>query len=121
MGACLTSSIRNRHASERTYAEKVRAAITRTPPAIRDIYDIDDAVRTGRIDIFASDFLALVRKKLAVSMNSPISISVERKTDLRAQLESALKPVLRARDYNGFAIDRALDHVDRLVAMLAFA
>ena len=32
-----------------TYAEKFRAAITRRDPAIRDYYDIDYAVRLGKL------------------------------------------------------------------------
>ena len=31
-----------------TYAEKLRAALTRREPAIRDFYDIDHGVRSGR-------------------------------------------------------------------------
>ena len=32
-----------------TYAEKLRAALTRREPAIRDFYDIDHGVRSGRL------------------------------------------------------------------------
>ena len=40
-----------------TYAEKVRAALTRNPPAIRDIFDIADAVRAQRLDFSEPRFL----------------------------------------------------------------
>jgi predicted nucleotidyltransferase component of viral defense system len=102
-----------------TYAEKVRTALTRSPPAIRDIYDIDDALLTERVDFLDSEFLELVRKKLAVPRNSQVEIGAKWKTELRKQLETDLKPVLRGTDYARFEIERAFVNVDDIVSMLS--
>lgn len=89
------------------YAEKVRAALTREEPAIRDFFDIDFAVREIGFDLYEDSFLDLVRAKLAVPDNSPVDISAECKADLNKQLEAQLKPVLRSRDFGTFELDRA--------------
>lgn len=57
------------------YAEKFGAALTRRVPAIRDFYDIDYAIRTGRLDTAEDKLIELVRNKLAVPDNDPIDIS----------------------------------------------
>jgi predicted nucleotidyltransferase component of viral defense system len=101
-----------------TYAEKVRAALTRSPPAIRDIYDLYDALLAERVDFLDSDFLELVRKKLDVPRNSQVEISAEWKSTLRKQLETDLKPVLRGTDYERFEIDRDFASVDDIVSKL---
>jgi predicted nucleotidyltransferase component of viral defense system len=57
------------------YAEKVRAALTRTKPAIRDLFDLFYAGRKMRLDLDAPDFLSMVKKKLSVPGNTPAHIS----------------------------------------------
>lgn len=89
------------------YAEKVRAALTREEPAIRDFFDIDFAVRELSFNMREDIFLELVRKKLAVPDNSPVDISAARKEDLKKQLDAQLKPVLRSKDFGKFELDRA--------------
>ena len=101
-----------------TYAEKVRAALTRNPPAIRDIFDIADAARARRLDFSAPGFLRLVRRKLAVAGNAVIDTSETRRRLLENQLESHLKPVLRNSDYAAFDIERAFAEVEKLAAMV---
>jgi predicted nucleotidyltransferase component of viral defense system len=101
-----------------TYAEKVRAALTRNTPAIRDIFDIDNAVRTKRLDFSDPGFLKLVQQKLAVPRNAPIDASHARRQLLEDQLETDLKPVLRSSDYAAFDIKRAFEEVEKLAAML---
>ncbi len=101
-----------------TYAEKVRAALTRTPPAIRDIFDIDEAVRAKRIDLSEPQFLNLVRQKLAVPGTAVIDISQIRRQSLDDQLETDLKPVLRSFDYAAFDIERAFAVVKNLAATI---
>lgn len=102
-----------------TYAEKARAALTRNPPAIRDIFDIAEAVRAGRLDLSRPEFLALVRQKLAVPGNAPIDESRERRKSLEDQLETHLKPVLRSADYSAFDIETAFAHVEELAAIIS--
>ena len=101
-----------------TYAEKVRAALTRNPPAIRDIFDIDDAVRKKRLDFSDPGFLKLVQQKLAVPRNASIDASHARRQLLEDQLETELKPVLRSSDYAAFDIKRAFAEVETIAAML---
>ena len=54
-----------------TYAEKLRAALTRREPAIRDFYDIDHGVRSGRLKTDDRRLIDLVRRKLAVPGKRP--------------------------------------------------
>jgi len=98
-------------AMREAYAEKVRAALTRKEPAIRDFFDLFYAVRKVHLDFHDSGFIDMVRKKLAVPGNSPVDVSAERKRELDRQLESQLKPVLRPRDFLGFSLDEAFELV----------
>ena len=100
------------------YAEKVRAALTRDPPAIRDIFDIAEAVRAERLDFCEPRFLDLVRQKLAVPGTAAIDTSQTRRQSLENQLETHLKPVLRGADYAAFDIEHAFAEVEKLVAMI---
>jgi len=101
-----------------TYAEKVRAALTRDPPAIRDIFDIAEAVRTRRLDLCEPRFLKLVQQKLTVPGNAQIDTSATRKRLLENQLETDLKPVLRTSDYAIFDMERAFADIERLAALI---
>ena len=97
------------------YAEKVRAALTRKEPAIRDLFDLFHAVRKMKLDLEDHDFLLMVKKKLDVPGNTPIDISLEYKQKLGRQLEGQLRPVLRTADFDRFNMDGAFE----LIAMVA--
>jgi len=101
-----------------TYAEKFRAAITRRDPAIRDYYDIDYAVRSGKLDPSDDKLLELLHHKLAVPGNEPVDVSKERLTALQQQLESRLKPVLRTADFDRFDLGRAFEIVASLAGKI---
>ena len=101
-----------------TYAEKVRAALTRNPPAIRDIFDIADAVHARRLDFSEPGFLDLVRQKLAVPGNAAIDTGETRRRLLESQLETHLKPVLRSADYAAFNFGHAFAEVQELAAAI---
>jgi len=101
-----------------TYAEKARAALTRDPPAIRDIFDIDDAVRKRRLDLSEPAFIALVHQKLAVTRIAAIDDGPGRRKLLEDHVERRLKPVLRASDYAAFDVECALAEVERLAALI---
>ena len=96
-------------------AEKLRAALSRRDVAIRDFYDIDYAVRNLDMDPRAPGLLALVRRKLSVPGNDPVDVSDGRLAELRRQLSSQLKPVLRGQDFQEFN----LESVFRMVADVA--
>jgi predicted nucleotidyltransferase component of viral defense system len=97
------------------YAEKTRAALTRHDPAIRDFFDIDNAVRKGLLQSGASEFLSLVSQKLALT-EDPVDTSTERIETLARQIETQLKPVLRSADYEEFVLDRVVALLLEVVA-----
>ena len=96
------------------YAEKVRAALTRKEPAIRDLFDLVYAVSKMKLDLDAPDFLIMVRKKLDVPGNKPVGISLEYRRELDWQLEGQLRPVLRPADFDGFNMDEAFEMIVRI-------
>jgi len=98
-------------AMKEAYAEKLRAAMTRKDPAIRDFYDLFHAFREIRLDSQDPDFHNMVRAKLKVPGNAPIDVSAERKRELDRQLEGQLKPVLRPADFVRFNFDEAFELV----------
>jgi predicted nucleotidyltransferase component of viral defense system len=103
---------------EEAYAEKLRAALTRTELAIRDFYDIDYAVQEMGLDLSKKDFLDLVIRKLTVPGNDPVNITSARKEVLRRQLETELKPILREKDFQRFDLDRAFNLVTHIGSRL---
>ena len=100
-----------------TYAEKLRAALTRREPAIRDFYDIDRGVRSGRFNTDDRRLIDLVRNKLAVPGNDPIDVSDEKYETLTRQIRAQLRPVLREADVAVFDLHRAFG----IVATVAIA
>ena len=96
------------------YAEKVRAALTRTEPAIRDLFDLFYAVHKMKLDLDAPDFIIMVKKKLDVPGNTPVDISLEYKRELGRQLEGQLRPVLRPADFDSFNMDEAFELIVRI-------
>ena len=91
------------------YAEKMRAALTRRDPAIRDFFDLFYAARKVGLDFTDPGFLTMVKAKLAVPGNFPVNISSDRKRELTQQLEGQLRPVLRPPDFNTFNLNEAFD------------
>jgi predicted nucleotidyltransferase component of viral defense system len=103
---------------DEAYSEKVRAALTRREPAIRDWFDLDHAVRSGGFELERPGFLALVRKKLqipGVKMGETGKVLIEQ---LRSQLETELRPVLRERDFAEFDLERAIAIVNKARKLL---
>ncbi len=98
-------------AETEAYAEKVRAALSRREPAIRDFFDLLYAVRKMGLDFHNPDFLRIVKTKLEVPGNTSVDISADRKRELNRQLEGQLKPVLRPVDFAGFNLDEAFELV----------
>lgn len=100
-------------------AEKFRAALTRREAAIRDFYDIDYAVRKHEVRTEDADLIALVRQKLAVPGNDSINIGPDCLAELRGQLDTRLKPVLRERDFMEFDLERAYKMVVEVAKAVA--
>jgi predicted nucleotidyltransferase component of viral defense system len=99
-------------------AEKLRAALSRREPAIRDFYDVEYAVRRLGLQLADATLIALVRQKLAVPGNEPVDVSDVRLAALRQQLDSRLKPVLRTKDFKEFHLERAFAMVVDVAGMV---
>ncbi len=89
------------------YAEKLRAAFTRKQPAIRDLFDLDYAIRHKIININDKEFQELAKVKLIKPELLEINLSDSKKQILKSQLESQLRPVLREGDYKQFDFEKA--------------
>jgi hypothetical protein len=101
-----------------SYAEKLRAALTRREPAIRDFCDIDHGIRSGRLSVRDQRLIELLRSKLAVPGNDSIDISDGKHDTLTRQIQAQLRPILRAADYAAFDLKRAFAIVAQLAVSL---
>ncbi len=99
------------------YSEKIRAALTRREPAIRDFFDIDHAVQGGLFDYRDPVLLDLLAAKLSVAGNEPVDLSEAKIAILREQVETQLRPVLRMRDYESFDLDRVILVLEDMVRL----
>jgi predicted nucleotidyltransferase component of viral defense system len=95
-------------------AEKLRAALTRLEPAIRDFFDIDYLAAHHHLNLTDRRLITLLTEKLKVPGNPPIDLSPARKEKLIIQVNTELKPVLRPSDYEGFNLDRAFEIATRM-------
>jgi predicted nucleotidyltransferase component of viral defense system len=102
------------------YAEKVRAALTRREPAIRDFFDLFFATRRMKLDFQDTGFLDMVKAKIEVPGNDPVDVSPERWQKLDRQLGGQLKPVLRPTDFADFNLNDAFELVDRIAKALGY-
>jgi predicted nucleotidyltransferase component of viral defense system len=100
---------------QEAYAEKIRAALTRREPAIRDFFDIDHAVQRVLFDHRDRAVLDLVAAKLSVAGNSPVDLSEAKVAKLRSQVEAHLRPVIRMTDYKAFDLQRVIVMLQELV------
>lgn len=93
-----------------TYSEKIRAALSRKEPAIRDIFDIHYALKKRLIEpkgfIKIHDIAPMVKYKLKI-LNRTIDLSDKRKEKFLDQLQTDLKPVLRQKDFEEFDFEQA--------------
>lgn len=89
-----------------TYAEKVRAALTRREAAIRDFFDLDYAYQNDILDFASQRFLSLVSHKL---LNNRSTVRLPDRTTLlllSQQMETHLMPVLEESQYVQFDLER---------------
>ena len=87
-----------------TYSEKIRAALSRVTPAIRDIFDIHYAVKNHLIDI--KDMIPMIKHKLDI-LDRTIDLSDNRRSELLTQFQENLLPVLRKKDFEEFDFEQA--------------
>jgi len=100
------------------FAEKFRAALSRREAAVRDLFDLDYAVRELGLQPKDGGLIELVRQKLAVPGNEPVDISPERFAALRQQLDTELRTVLREKDFREFDLERAFRIVKDVAAII---
>jgi len=103
---------------EEAMAEKLRAALTRRVPAIRDFYDVYYGVTKLNLIVLDPQLVEVVRAKLEVSKRDLIDVSGERLTSLRAQVDTELQPVLRPEDFAEFDLDWTFSKMRLLAAVL---
>ena len=95
-------------------AEKLRAALTRLEPAIRDFFDIDYLASQNKMDLNDRHLFQLLAEKLKFPGNPPIDLSLARHEKLKTQINTELTPMLRPSDFESFDLDRALGLVARI-------
>jgi predicted nucleotidyltransferase component of viral defense system len=99
---------------EEAIAEKLRAALTRLEPAIRDFFDIDYLASQHQFNLTDQHLIQLLDEKLKVPGNPPIDMSLSRKEKLKTQINTELKPVLRPSDFESFDLDRAFEMITKI-------
>lgn len=90
-------------------AEKVRAALSRRQPAIRDLFDLGYAHARGRLPTRDAAFIELVRLKLGVPGNVRMPLTPRRLEEFQRQVETELRPVLREQDFVSFRFDELIE------------
>lgn len=81
--------------SQEAYAEKVRAALSRQKPAIRDFFDVAAIAESG-FDLIDPDFVALVARKLAADSGAQIDLTKSKQILLKERIATELQGVLKA-------------------------
>lgn len=77
-------------------------------------------MRNANLNTLDAELLSLVRRKLAVPGTDVVAVSPERLAKLRPQLDAQLRPVLRARDFSQFDLDRAFDAACNVATALGY-
>ena len=77
------------------YSEKMRAALCREKLAIRDFYDLDYAIKSNILDINKSEFIELVKAKLAIPDTEITKFNNVHINFLKNRVHSELLPTLK--------------------------
>jgi len=101
---------------EESVAEKLKAAISRLAPAIRDYYDLSHFIKIG-FDFERPDLLELVNKKLEFDgyngdYSFNLGLSDQAIEELKRTIESDLTPMIRADEE--FNLDVVLEYFNKL-------
>jgi len=101
---------------EESAAEKLKAAISRLAPAIRDYYDLRYFIKTG-FDFSRPNFLKIVNKKLELDgynkdYSYNLGLSDQAIEELKRVSESDLKPMIRTDEE--FNLDVVLEYFNKL-------
>lgn len=101
---------------EETVAEKLKAAISRLTPAIRDYYDLEHFIKSG-FDFARPDFLKMVNEKLRLDgyekdYSHNLGLSDQAIKELKRVSESDLMPMIRMDEK--FDLDEVLNYFNKL-------
>jgi predicted nucleotidyltransferase component of viral defense system len=99
---------------EEAYAEKLRAALTREPAAIRDLYDIWLAHRLGLLPNENAEWLNLVQLK-SKGLDLAQALSISRVQAFKAGIKTELVPMLRSESIRTFHFERAVELLDTML------
>lgn len=102
-----------------TFAEKVRASVTRRIPAIRDFFDVFYAQDNGLLDLTQPTFIQLVKQKLAIPGHELVNLDEEVSKYLHLQLESRLKPVLSETEFLRFKLDKTIAAIKQVMRSIS--
>lgn len=100
-------------------AEKFRAALCRSEVAIRDFFDVEYATQFADFDARAPAFLELLRQKIVIPRTGQVDVSDVRMEQVRRQLGTQLRPVLREQEFARFDLEQAIATVRRVAQELA--
>lgn len=103
-------------ALEEAVAEKLRAAITRKEPAIRDFYDLNCIINSG-FDFADKRFIEIFRKKIEDESYKgdykiDFGLTNAQKENLKVQIDTDLLPVLRLEE--SFDLEPVMKKFNRL-------
>ena len=87
------------------YAEKLRAALARTQPAIRDFYDMHYALKHQVIKFDEPNYAKLVKAKLSIPETGPINLSSSKLKQLKTQIVTELLPTLQSNEGVTFELE----------------
>lgn len=99
------------------YAEKVRAALTRERPAIRDLYDIWMAGRLDVLPLGDAGWIEMIRHKCE-GLDLSDTLSNSRVQEFKAGIESDLDPMLRNEATKDFQFQQAVELLETLLNQL---
>lgn len=114
----LSNATVNCLSAREAFSEKIRAALTRKEPAIRDLFDLDYAIRHQKIDLNDAGLLDYARRKISIPGTNAIDVTASRVEAMRLQLKTELQPVLRQDDYDAFDFDHAVVQIVSLANVL---
>ncbi len=96
---------------QEAYAEKMRAALTRKKPAIRDYFDIFYAKENKLLDFQNPQFIELLKSKLAVPENGDIELGDAKLQLLMEKIDTELFPTLRQNENYKFDLNTVINEL----------
>jgi predicted nucleotidyltransferase component of viral defense system len=96
------------------YVEKIRAALTRERAAIRDLYDVNFAIQNLVIKQHDKELMRLAAQKVETGGNVDFQLHGQRRKDLKEQVDTQLRTVLRPVDFKQFDFEQAWIHLSEV-------